>query len=346
MNANGCEPPIRISIRAVLCLSIMLVAGCGTFKSAEPEWVRNPKTAYPDKTYLVAVGEGDTRRAAENAADANLARIFESHIESDERVVDTVRESGKEFTRTTDLSTDINILSSQTLFNIQHAEAWKDRSGRYHAVAYLNRRDTAALYRDKVADHTDRVASLLRYAEQANGPLEKYALLRAAVRTALENDLLLRQLKVIHPATASASAPPYSLDELQKATTDTAKRILVRISIEGDSAGQMTACLQELVTSYGFVIGEPYTLGMTGSVSITDTGLRTAGLVFFRYNLNVRIHDDEDRVLTTINAKGREAVGSPDEAPARCYRTMESTALRMGALNMDTYFNSLVEHVE
>ena len=45
-----------------------LIAGCAMRGGNRPEWVDNPKLAYPENLYLVAVGEGDTRQAAENSA--------------------------------------------------------------------------------------------------------------------------------------------------------------------------------------------------------------------------------------------------------------------------------------
>ena len=329
---------------AVLCSTLLLFPGCAGFTSSEPDWVRNPKTAYPEDRYLVAVGEGDTRRAAENAAAANLSRIFESHIESDERLVDEVRETTDDFFRTTDMTTDINILSSQTLINIQHAEAWKDARARYHAVAYLNRRETAAIYRDRVEELTGQVVALLHQAEETDLPLGAYANLRAALLTARENDLLLRQLRIIHPPTASAATPPFSVGDVQKATAQSARRILAEIDIEGDARERITSSIEELVTGYGFVVGTPAVLRIEGSVSITDTGQRTAGLSFFRYSLAVQIQDAAGNVLASINQRGREGVTSPDEAEARCGRTLDNLIRTQGTQRLDLFFDSLVEH--
>lgn len=333
-------------INSILAVCAAVLAGCGTLRPGEPDWVRNPKSIYPENRYLVAVGEGDTRQAAENAASANLSRIFEAHIESDERMVDTVNETNDRFTRTTDLTTDINILSSQTLINIQHAEAWKDTHGRSHAIAYLNRRDTALIYRDKVDERTLRVESLLGHVAQSDNPLERYALYRAALHIALENDVLLRQLKIIHAPTASASSPSYSLPEIQKAVIDSGRDIRVRILINDDIDGRMTECLQELVTRYGFVVGKPAVLEMTGRVSITDTGTRTAGLAFFNYAMTVQVQDAQGTVMATLNENGREAVGSADRARERCLRTMENAVRIKGARSLDAYFDSLVNLVD
>jgi hypothetical protein len=344
MNKNGREVWIRAAIRSFAGLAMAVLAGCTALQFNEPDWVRNPKTVYPESHYLVAVGEGDTRRAAENAADANLARIFEARIESDERMVDRISESTDDFVRTTDLTTDINILSSQTLINIQHAEAWRDDQGRYHAVAYLDRKDTAPIYRNMMEELTEEVLERLGHADTQERLLGKYANYRAALHTARANALLLQQLKVIHAPSASAAAPPYSINEIQRLTVESAKRVRVTIQIEGDHEGRMTACIQELITRYGFVVGAPPVIHIKGQASVTDTGQRTDGLSFYRYNLSVQITDTSGNVLAAINELGREAVTSPNEALSRCYRTMENAVKSKGSQRLDEFFDSLTMH--
>ncbi|MBT8046218.1 MAG: LPP20 family lipoprotein [Pontiella sp.] len=335
-------------MKKLFCLKIILPAlllsqvGCKSLTGGPPKWLANPKSAYPEDRFLVAVGAGDTRRAAENAAAGNLARIFEAHIESDERLLDQTRETTTSFERTTDFTADISILSSQTLYNIQHAEAWKDKKGRYHAVAYFDRRQTASIYRGKIDELTARVDFYIAQAGSTD-PLKKYAALRAANRHAEESRYLLGQLKIIHSPSASAAAPNYSLNELRTALADAARQINVQISIAGDTERRMTACLVELITGYGFVIGQPAVLEIDGRVEITDTGERTRGMVFVRYELALRIKEAGGNIVASVGDKGREAHRSLEQARIRSFRTMETTIQANGGQRLDAYFDSLVD---
>jgi hypothetical protein len=346
MDANKHELNIKPLIRVYLCLSVVLsfpiLSGC---KSLTPEWVENPKAVYPETQYLVAVGEGDTRRAAENAAAANIARIFEAHIESDERLLDQSRETGKTFERTTDFTTDINILSSQTLYNIQHAEAWNDHHGRYHAVAYLERRKTAAIYRDKIEEQTSRVNFLLASEEHTADLLKQYAMLRTANRHATEAGALLRQLKVIHSPSVAGSTPSYSMNKLRKALADTAKQIHVQIKIDGDDEKRMTNILEAFITRYGFVVGKPAVLDISGRVAVTDTGERNHDLVFVRYELALQIKDSGGNVVASVGNKGREAHKSLTQARIRSFRTLENAIQASGSQRLDAYFDSLIDQI-
>ena len=321
----------------------MVLAGCKSLTGGTPEWLANTKSVYPENEYLSAVGAGDTRRAAENAAAANLARIFEAHIESDERLLDQTRETSESLIRTTDFTADINILSSQTLYNIQHAEAWKDGNGRYHAVAYLDRRDTARIYRDKIDEQTTRVNFLLASAESSTEPLKRFATLRAANRHANEANYLLRQLKVIHPPSVAGATPSYSPNQLRKSLAEAAKQITVQIRIAGDDEQRMAGTLEQFITRYGFVVGTPAILDIAGRVSVTDTGERTHDFVFVRYELALQIKDAAGNVLVSVGDKGREAHKSLEQARIRSFRTLDNAIQAGGAQRLDAYFDSLIE---
>ena len=337
------KKPGNILHIVTLAFLALIPAGCNTLGNNEPDWVLNPKTIYPENQFLVAVGSGTTRQSAEYAAAGNLSRIFESRIEADERLIDVVNETEKSLVRSTEMTSDINILSSETLINVQHAEAWKDNLGRYHAVAYINRRETAAIYRDKIETNTRQIQSLLADENQTSNLLRNYAQSRAALKAAQINDTLLHHLKVIHPATATFAQPNYSLSEIHQATVEHAKAIRVAVHLEGDPDHFMTEQVNELATRYGFIIGTPAALNLTGRVTIEDSGKRTAGLAFFRYNLSIQIADAQANVLETINITGREAVTSPDEAATRCHRTLSAALKTQGRQSLDAYFDALAQ---
>lgn len=330
----------------MLCTVVLTIVltGCNTLNSP-PEWVNNPKAVYPDHEYLAAVGEGDTRRAAENAADANLSKIFEANIHSDERLIDQSHETNVDFIRTIDFTTDINIISAQTLHNIKHAESWRDQRARIHAIAYIDRRETARIYREKIEEKTTRIQFLMAHADQTHDLLKKYSKLRAAAILAAENKALLQQLKVIHPASAAHATPGYSENALRKNLADTAKKIRVNITLSGDDQKRMTAVFEELITRYGFVVGKPATVNIDGRIVVTDTGQRTPDLLFVRYELAVQVKGADGTLLMALNNKGREGHISLAEARIRSFRTMENAIRSTGAARLDEYFDSLVDQL-
>ena len=322
-------------------LFLGILMGCQT-TNHPPKWLANPHSVYPENQFLVSIGEGDTRRAAENAADANLSRIFEAKIEASERILDQSKETIKTFERTTDFSSDIQIHSSQTLHNIQHAEAWQDSKGRIHAIAYLNRRKTAEIYRKKIEEFSSKVQFFLRYSKTEKEQLKKYAALRSAVNNAREVSRLLRQLKTIHPPSVASVTPDYSESRIQKDLAETAKNIRVEIQLSGDEENRMKTILEEIITQYGFVLGRSPLLKISGKVSIANTQQRTGDLVFVRYIFMINFKKTDGTVLLTVHEKGREGHLNFEEARVRVFRTLEQELRPKIIREFDRYLNNLI----
>jgi len=316
----------------LLFLALLLTA-C---KTLPPDWVANPQATYPDSRFLVAVGEGDTRRAAETTADAQLARIFESRIESADQLMDRSKESTKSFSRTTELSTQIHISANQTLFNIQHAESWTDSNGRVHAVAYLDRRKTAAIYQEKITKEEQHILFLLHQAEETKNPLQKYALLRGANQHAQRQALLLRQLQTIHAPSFASVSLKYTLPELQKSLLASAHAIRIHIQVSGESCEQLLPLLEDLATHFGFVVTDsPASLKMVAHLSFQDLPQTTTDLFFVRYQFQLQLKD-------VLEKKGREAHISPKEARFRALRTLSRALASDGISQLEAYFNNML----
>ena len=101
--------------------------------------------------------------------------------------------------------------------------------------------------------------------------------------------------------------------------------------------------LKEMITRYGFTVGEPAVLTLQGDVSFTDSGKRTDDLLFYYFNLTVEVKDQAGRTITTITENGREAVTSTEEALPRFFRTLNKAIQENGPRSLDAYFNSLIE---
>ena len=327
--------------RIALVLFTALFWGCKT-PEIQPEWVMNPQSIYPENSYLVAVGSGTSRHVAEQAADANLSRIFRAQIQATEHLVDRVSETEETFERTSEMQSSINILSQETLINIQHAEMWQDEKGTFHAVAYLNRHDTSAIYQDRIQANQKQMQAFLKNADLNADPLRQYAWLRAARRIAVDNTTLLRQQKVINPSLAANKSGDLK-QVIQKALADASAKVTVQFAHSTESAATpMEDILSKWITQYGFTGSqkEP-NLIIEGEATITKLQKETAGLLFFRYKVALKIMDQQHNLLATVSESGREAVTTDEQARERCWRTIENTVLNKGTQALDHYFDSL-----
>jgi hypothetical protein len=327
-------------MKTSLCffLLICMLNGCRT---AIPAWLQNPKAVYPESNYLVAIGEGDSRRGAENAAAANLARIFEAHIQSEERFSENTEETLKTFSHTVNYASDVNILSDQTLNNIQHAEAWLNpETGRMHAVAYLDRIATAAILREKIDAISSGIDFCRIQSRAADDPVHRYSLLRSALQLVVEKERLVSQLRIVHPRSISGVPLGYSVRQLSQECIEAAQQVRVSIHVHNDVNDQLAASLKKLVTQYGFTVGPPAELLLKGTLSIEDLPPK-AQLYFVRYQFDLEIAMKTGEVILSMQENGREAHQTASSTRQRAIRTLQGAIERNGTIRLNRYFDQI-----
>ncbi len=331
-------------VRCAILLMALLLTGCATRTGNMPAWLLAPQEAYPSAQYLVAVGEGDSRRAAENSAAAGLARIFEANIRATETLSETtveMRGAKEAFDRFSELRSDVQIGSDQTLLNIQFGEAFTDLRGRVHVAAFIPRAETADIYRRKITDLARKIVFLVQQSDTAPEPVKKYAFRRAAVRKALENDVLLEQLRIIHPQARDTLSLHYAPQTLYTETADAARSVTFAIEINNDTARN---ALADALTAMGFSeVNESPVLDFSGTASFEKTDLRRGALVFIRWKLNVEMRGRTGALKLLLERSAREGHISFEEAQARAQRAMKTDLEALFRRKLGQYLDRLAE---
>lgn len=359
MRHTGCEirdtryaiPPLAGQVRdlprhrhggGVAVLLMALLSGCAVPRPQPPAWLVNPQASYPPSQYLAAVGEGDSRRAAEHSAAAGLARIFEADIRSAETLSETTvetrgaRESLDQFS---ELRSAIQIDSAQKLLNVQFGEAFTDARGRVYTVAFLPRADTAEIYREKIGALCRDTVFLIRRSDVAPDPLRHYAFRRAAVRKALETDRLLEQLRVIHPQAHRAVLRPYDPQTLYTATAEAAHKVPFSVAVDHPVARE---AVRGALASMGFSEQEDRpALEFAGSASLEESPIRRAPLVFVRWRLHLEVRDRSGQPVFFIEKSSREGHVSLEEAKARADRSLAAEAAALVRQETGAYLDRL-----
>jgi len=302
---------------------ILLVTGCAPSLRKPPGWFLHPQTAYSTAHYLVSIGEGDSRRNAENSAAAGLARIFESNIRATETETETTTEtrgSQSTFDQFSELRSDIRIDSEQNLLNIQFGETYIDPDRRVHAVAFIPRAETAEIYRKKIEEHASAIVFLTRLSEIASSPIEKYALQRAAIRKALQNEILLAQLDILDLSARDRTSLDYDPQLLYSQAVAAAQAVTFSVALEGPGGD----ALRETLTGMGFSESQKAELRFSGNVILEETDLQRGSLVFVRYQLTLNIRTRDGTLVRVLNDSHREGHLSLEEATARIQRSLRA----------------------
>ncbi len=332
---------------------VLLITSCATQakgkkgKTRKPVWLENPKAVYHEQRYLTAIGEGDSRMEAENYAAASLSKIFESKVKADETYTQMYKEIIKNdessYEELTDVTKTVNIQSDQTLYNVQFADSYTDELGRVHVLAYLNRFKTGEIYEEKINKNSSQIEYFIKQSNSTKDILDKYATMSAASAFCMNNEILLDQLGIISPDTKEFLEINYNHNEIVKSTVEIAKGIKFRIKIENDTENKISILLEEMLTDLGFVMSEDAVLNVVGSISFEETNLdRDDDFVFVRYDLKLKIKDNDEAVLAALTEKGKEGHTIYLEAKERAIRKIGQKIQKSLKKKLISYFNSLV----
>ncbi|MHB2155902.1 LPP20 family lipoprotein [Calditrichota bacterium GD2] len=313
--------------------------------SEKPPWVNNPYEVYSEHQYLVGVGSGDTREAAEKNAMGQIAKIFKTHVQVDETLIESVFESFKK--NKSAISSETNILnrtrlqSDVQLKNVKIGQVFfSEKEGLYYALAYLDRAETAALLEQ---DFNENNLLLKRYYETSQSEtnkLRQLANINKALALAQVNSLINEQYKVLTGGDGLELA--VSDDALQNAARKIREAIVVQISGEGPSAEEIAAYLREVLGRFGFSMGRqnPH-LSIRYQLEMNKTDLNRPGVVAYNWHFKIDVNDlINQTTLKTFNLNKRSAAISEDEVRARVLRTIKKALTTKFYKQLMDYFNS------
>ena len=316
---------ILITIATVYCV-YPLSARRGSSRNEKPEWLVNPQSHYPETQYLVAIGEGDSRRRAEANASNNLARIFETKVQAEELFTERYQEivSGDSFEASiaAEIHSSINLSTDQTLYNIQYADSYTDNMGRVYVLAYIHRLRTAYIYLDMINKHADQINQLLQKFAETENNLLRYAYLSSASVISTANEVLLEQLNIIAGHYTDMLDLTYNHSELKLKTRDTASQLSFKINIENDIDNKIKSVLSDMLTEEGFAVSDNGDIPLSGEIMIEDVELPRPEN-FVRWNLTLNLSNTYGSNIVTHSQRGREGHVTRSEAIARAFRAIE-----------------------
>lgn len=345
---------MKLKYAFLLSLVPLFLFSCATTGSSpgqsggkKPSWVDDKHSQYPDETYLVEIGEGNSLRSAKQDGQASLARIFRTAIVVDSTVSTryedlsdgkTILESSVETTA----NESITQLSDETLINVHFAESWTSDMGIVYVVAYIDRMETANIYRQRITQDGMKVDEFVSKSAEQRDLLRRYGFLDAAIVMDQKIASMKDQLDIIYQPFARMVKLPYEPAELHSQYADTAEQMVYSINIENDSDGKVTAVVSQVLTDRGFSVTEGgSSLSVTGRVLMEEVTLNN-DYENMRWTLFLEMRNEEGDVVVSMDEKKRETAISLKEAEARAYRSMEEVMQKKFLREMESYFDSFV----
>lgn len=328
-------------------LLVSLTTTCILFAQEKPSWIDAPQDKYPSSSYLTAVGTGDTRKAAENAAAANLSQIFQSTIKAEQTVNERYKElftapNQSTFEGQSDVTKNITISTDQTLYNIQYPESYTDNLGRTYVLAALERRPTAEIYEKKLAENEKQMVRYIEQHDASKDPVVRYANMNAASVFSDINASLRQQLVIIMPGSAYAPASGYDAVKVQQMVNEARKGLPFSIAISGDKEGKTAAIIKEMLSEMGFVTAERGAITISGDVSFQEIDLKRPEK-YVRWSYKFSVVDPSGAAIVSLNENGREGHMTYEEAVNRALRTMKQKIKTNFGREINKYFDKMVK---
>lgn len=308
-----------------------------------PDWLDNPQSSYPESEYIVAIGSGVSRSAAEANAAGNISRIFQTVIQTEELFQERYQEiiSGDSFSSetTSDINREILLSSSQTLFNLQYADSYTDNQGVVYVLAYIDRAVTTEIYLEMINSHIERVVFYLNRHKQSDEVLQKFAYIGAAAVISAANQVLIEQLRIIAPHHQVRLS--YNHDEILELGREAARAIPFSVTVKNDRDQRIETLLSEMVTSRGFVVADTGPISIRGEVVIEDLELPRPEK-FVRWQIILNVLDPSGSNVVSHSQRGREGHITQSEAVARAFRAMEREINNDFSKKLFKYFDTLI----
>ena len=127
-------------------------------------------------------------------------------------------------------------------------------------------------------------------------------------------------------------------NDLKKAVTDAKSG---QIEIKNDKDEEIESIFSELLTDLGFVISEKPLLKIVGKIRFEKTDLKR-DIEFIRYEFQLQILNNQDKIIIAISQSGREGHISEKEAKARIIRALKNKIKMDFSQKITQYFGNLI----
>ncbi|MCL2763546.1 MAG: LPP20 family lipoprotein [Treponema sp.] len=321
-------------------------AGPAAGNSGQPDWVRDPYTKFDKLSYVAAVGNGNSRQAAEKNALGNLVAVFGQEIQVDEKLTVSYQEAVKNGITANWSETTINDSTISTsagmdsLVGAEIGDVWEDGKGAFAAAAVLNKTKAAIVYRDMIAANQKMITNLVNIPADQKASLEGYSRYQFAAIVADINISYGNLLSVIGaPVQGLARGDDYRLE-----AKNITKAIPVGISVKNDKSNRIQGAFAKAFSDAGFQSGgsnSRYVL----NADITSQPAVIQGNVnlFTRIEVAANLVDTSDgSVVLPYNFNLREGHTSQAEADNRAILSAERKIGAEYAKMLNDYLSRLL----
>ncbi len=333
-----------------ICLFVLFFAGCAaapkTPQAMQDKFLHSIDrgNSYPQEDYLSALGSGDTYEDAKRVAQGNLAKIFRADVTANSKTVQKYSEilnaKGLQQDESASKESSVEVSTNQSLVNVKFAGKYEDDKGKVHTLAYIDRKETAKIYEQRISGNEDDLSVFVDNAQKSKDILQKYGSYRAALSYAKINRGLLEQLQVISPKDAQMTITKHSYSELSSKVRELGKKITYSVEVQGDQQDAVKGMAERVMHNLDFSGSEKPLLKLKGKVSFAKEDL-SKSTKFYRWTLALQIvRTDNNQVIFSLDKVGRDGALSYERAKQVSYYQMRKFLGENIKAELSAYFDS------
>ncbi len=314
----------------VIFLTLSL-AGFNLFAKQSPDWVSGFSGKYPEQTYLLGIGLGDTLDEARSAARAEISKVFKAKVmqsSKDTKQETSIQQNNKNQTSgsmKTELET--SVFTEEVLEGVEITETWLDEKNKtYYALAVLNKTKTRALLAGQVAEQEEIIQSQFELAKKMTTALEEIKALNAVIHAFEKKETLLAKKRIVDPVAIPEIPSSPSLTEVKKQKEEALKKIVFVVEVIKDEANSnLKDVIGEVITKMGFKVSplipanlaeDSLLLIVKYQLTLTPFDRGNPQWKFYRWQGTIEISEGkaEGKVLTSVSKQGEESHISDETA--------------------------------
>jgi hypothetical protein len=266
-------------------------------------------------------------------------------------VNDTAGKKTISYTESKDFAQEVSTSTNvKGLIGVQ-TDIYQAKDGTWYMNARMNRRECAARYSAMIKENDRVISQLMNLANSLPATFDAYAALNYAHNLAVPTDNFQGILEVLDTRAVSQKPSYKSADALKVLLQATARSIIIKVTVSGDTGDRISRSLTQVFSSRGF-----RTTRSGSSVYLFDVSLDFNGADFgsnqrypaMRWTMNVYAEDKDGIEVFSYAGEGRANHASESEAKQLALRKIESSIGDAAeadsfALAFNDYLSSLLQ---
>lgn len=303
-----------------------------------PIWVTDSSLVYPTPEYVINLGQGANQKEADNDAIEGLAAIFNRSISSNTQgSIDYSLEQrgGKvKVEKEKKLKQDICVSTKITeLVGVEIKERWKAKDGTFYALAVIEKKKGARLYREKALACIDDIDKLLDVDDIQKGTFAEYFRVKNSLEKARELQVYKGCLSVLDKEELDSKIKHddvgYSFTSLKLKTENIAKNIEIFVETSLDTK-KLKPHFEKFFSQHGFTLSKNSSARYRLSVQLelSDPLELSKGRLAIRYNLAIELFDTrQNKTLFPFIFDGKETHFDERSVKSKIFKTLEKKAI-------------------